>query len=249
MTRPRPGSTFECSLDGAAWEDCVSAASYAGLVEGSHTFETRATDAAGNTDLSPAARTFTVELPVVPDPVEPTPDPVDPAPDPVDRPTTLPDPVEDLDSLKHYRVAEREIVSGRAYRRSGSKRRLYVDDGDRLEIAAEQKRADVFVSEFQASMAIGTDVRDSLGSLTLSYNGGTSARTGSVTVYAFNYRTDRWVKAFAHTGRPDRSLEWSASAFALDYVSQEGTFSVRVKGKRAKAFRTRTDLLELTVES
>ena len=57
------------------------------------------------------------------------------------------------------------------------------------------------------------------------------------------------MKAFAHTGRRDRSLEWSASAFAPDYVSDEGTFSVRVKGKGAKAFRTRTDLLELTVES
>ena len=98
-------------------------------------------------------------------------------------------------------------------------------------------------------MAIGRDVRDALGSLTLSYNGGTSARKATVKVFVFNYRSDRWVKAFAHRGRRDRSLEWSASAFAPDYVSKKGTFSVRVKGKRGKAFRTRTDLLELTVES
>jgi hypothetical protein len=144
-------------------------------------------------------------------------------------------------------VTEREIVFGQVYRRMGGKRRLSVDDGERLEIMAERRRSRLFVSEFRASMEIGTAARDSLQSLTLSYNGGTSARKGTVTVYLFNYRTDRWVEAFSRTGRRDRTLECSASVFASDYVSDEGTFSVRVKGKHTKPFRTRTDLLELTV--
>lgn len=55
-------STFECSLDGAAFASCLaSGQSFAGLGQGAHTFEVRATDPAGNTDPTPASRAFTVD--------------------------------------------------------------------------------------------------------------------------------------------------------------------------------------------
>ncbi len=76
------GSTFECVLDGdgSAFVGCTSPKTYTSLENGEHTFRVRATDPAGNTDQSPATRSWTVV--VDDDPPETTitsgpPDPTD----------------------------------------------------------------------------------------------------------------------------------------------------------------------------
>ncbi|HMQ26814.1 MAG TPA: DNRLRE domain-containing protein, partial [Acidimicrobiales bacterium] len=54
---------FECRLDSAletAWESCSSPETLQDLSFGEHTFEVRASDAAGNVDPTPATRTWTV---------------------------------------------------------------------------------------------------------------------------------------------------------------------------------------------
>ena len=56
-----PDSTFECSLDGAAFAACDSPLTYAAVADASHTFEVRATDSLGNTDPTPASRTWTID--------------------------------------------------------------------------------------------------------------------------------------------------------------------------------------------
>jgi hypothetical protein len=58
-----PGSSFECSLDGAPFISCpASGISYSGLSGGSHSFQVRATDPSDNTDQSPAGYSFEVVL-------------------------------------------------------------------------------------------------------------------------------------------------------------------------------------------
>ena len=53
--------TYECRLDGGAWTTCTSPQNYTGLSDGVHTFEVRSTDSSGNTDVSPAVWTWTVD--------------------------------------------------------------------------------------------------------------------------------------------------------------------------------------------
>ncbi|HEX6022585.1 MAG TPA: Ig-like domain-containing protein, partial [Solirubrobacter sp.] len=67
FTSTEAGSTFQCSLDGAAFGTCPT--SYTGLSQGPHTFAVRATDAAGNTDPSPASQNWTVDTQAPPAPV------------------------------------------------------------------------------------------------------------------------------------------------------------------------------------
>jgi hypothetical protein len=56
------GSTFQCRLDAGTFAACASPASYATLAAGTHTFDVRATDGAGNTDPSPASRVWTISV-------------------------------------------------------------------------------------------------------------------------------------------------------------------------------------------
>jgi CSLREA domain-containing protein len=57
----KPGSSFACALDGAAFSPCASPAEYAGLAHGPHTFQVRAIDAGGDVDPSPASYAWTID--------------------------------------------------------------------------------------------------------------------------------------------------------------------------------------------
>ena len=61
FTSTKPSSTFECSLDGAAFAACTGPTTLTGLSDGAHTFSVRAIDAVGNVDPTPATRAWTVD--------------------------------------------------------------------------------------------------------------------------------------------------------------------------------------------
>lgn len=63
------GATLECRLDDEAFEDCTGPPgdtwkTYSDLSNGSHTFQVRATDKAGNVEDPPVSRTWTVDRPL-----------------------------------------------------------------------------------------------------------------------------------------------------------------------------------------
>ena len=64
FSSPDNSASFQCRLDSnnaADWASCSSPKAYSSLADGTHTFEVRAVDTAGNPDLTPATRTFTVD--------------------------------------------------------------------------------------------------------------------------------------------------------------------------------------------
>lgn len=62
FTASEPAS-FECRLDGGGWSPCTSPKAYSALAVGQHSFSVRAIDAAGNVDATPAATSWTIEVP------------------------------------------------------------------------------------------------------------------------------------------------------------------------------------------
>ena len=61
LTSSEPGSTFTCRLDTADWRACSADTNVQGLGQGTHLLEVRATDAAGNTDATPASHAWQVD--------------------------------------------------------------------------------------------------------------------------------------------------------------------------------------------
>jgi hypothetical protein len=61
FTADRPGTTFQCSLDGAAWGTCASPVTTRSLAAGAHAFQVRGRDRYGRLDGSPAVAAWRID--------------------------------------------------------------------------------------------------------------------------------------------------------------------------------------------
>ena len=61
FTSSEPDSTFVCRLDDGGISPCASPQTYAGLGDGSHTFQVQAVDPAGNADSTPASYSWQIQ--------------------------------------------------------------------------------------------------------------------------------------------------------------------------------------------
>jgi len=57
----KPGSTFQCQLDGGAYTACSGTTSYQGLAPGIHIFTVKATDAGNHIETNPASFAWTID--------------------------------------------------------------------------------------------------------------------------------------------------------------------------------------------
>ena len=61
--------SFQCALDGGAFDACSTPATFTGLAPGGHTFAVRAVDWASNVDATPAVASWTIAAPPAPTPM------------------------------------------------------------------------------------------------------------------------------------------------------------------------------------
>lgn len=84
-----PGSTFTCRVDGGVFQPCSSPYQLDALPQGTHTFDVRATDPEGNTDPTPAGRSFNFTPTAAPPPPPPPPPSPPPPPPPPPEPPVV----------------------------------------------------------------------------------------------------------------------------------------------------------------
>ncbi len=91
-------ASFECKLDAGAFVPCTSPQNYAGLSDGSHTFQVKAIDGIGNVDPTPASYTWTVDT----DPPDVT----------INQAAGQPDPANGMGITIHFTAVFNEPVTG-----------------------------------------------------------------------------------------------------------------------------------------
>jgi hypothetical protein len=107
-----PGSSFECSLDGAGFAACpTTGITYTDLANGAHSFAVRAIDASSNADPTPAGYSFDVAVSI---PAQVL--PVQPAPAPSAAPVLAPTPPPPSPTSRPHRKRRHRRCRGRRQR-------------------------------------------------------------------------------------------------------------------------------------
>ena len=240
-------SSFECRLDGGAWAACASPTAVSGLAPGEHSFDVRSTDAAGNVDGTPATRAWTIQRPAAPadnPPGEPGPVADDP-PLVIEPPLLDPEDLGDTElTPTAFRVATGRLLSTRTPLFNLSR-----NDERHFRVSAKRLSRRRFVVDFSASLVLTDSERQSLRQLSITHDGGTSRSPVTLVVSVYDYAAGGWLTLSRERRRTtrDRAFEWTSESDPRDYVSDTGKLRMRVRATGADRFRSRTDLLSVTV--
>ncbi len=140
--------------------------------------------------------------------------------------------------------------TGSIYNGTGQSARLFENDASRLELNPVYSGGS-YVADLRPYAQISPAQRTSLKKLTVDYDGHLSSSYASLTLRVYNFATASWQNIYGPVTRftSDRAISWSNTASPKSYVSSSGEIRVSVLGKRSsRYFRTRTDLVRLTIE-
>ena len=188
--------------------------------------------------------------PSQPAPSEPAPAPAPaPAPSPSPSPAPVESPAPRIFTTTLRPTAYR-ILSGGIYRRRGSRTRLNLDDGVRLELTSRRSGARTR-AEFSASTRITGAQRAVLKQLSIDVDANVSTGRAALGVRIYNFARRRFETIVApRTGiTRDRLLAWQTSSSPRSYVSSTGEIRVAVRATRSgsRSVRSRTDRVRFTI--
>jgi hypothetical protein len=150
--------------------------------------------------------------------------------------------------VKVYRPAGYTLVAGSVYSGRGAISRLYENDGSRLEVSAT-RTGGLYVAELSAVARVD-EAPALLRKLTVSYDGGASSGSATLSVSVYRWTTAGWTVVYGPRTpgtSSDVGSTWTTPA-AAEYVGPSGEIRVKIRGTRSSSFRTQTDLVRASVE-
>ena len=139
-------------------------------------------------------------------------------------------------------------LTGTIYNGTGHISRLFENDASRMEVSGVYSSG-AYVGELRPYTTISPAQRAALKKLTVEYDGHLSSSWASVSVRLYNFANNSWQTIDGpRTGvTADRALTWSTVSSPGAYVSSTGEIRLSVLARSSGSFRTRADLVRVTV--
>jgi hypothetical protein len=148
-----------------------------------------------------------------------------------------------------YRPTRHHAASGRTVGRRRSRRRLFANDGLRINVRPARSSGQ-YVASSQVTTRIRRRHRARLRTLRADVNGGTIPGNAAVSIRAYDVQARRWVEVAKPRGgmRADRTFGWWWSSSPRRFVSRRGVVRIRVVASAAGRFRLALDSVRFVAQ-